>query len=123
MDGGGVSSEGPQDTAQAVGVSAPPVHLPTRDPGPGAPGSPACRRCRPGTHLKNNLASIHAGSAFVGAVASSPTYQGPWEEFYPPMYQVMGRQTCVLSVDLAVAYELAPAPVSCSLGSPGEYLL
>lgn len=31
------------------------------------------------------------------------------EEFYPPMCQVMGRQTCVLSVDLAVAYELAPA--------------
>ena len=38
------------------------------------------------------------------------------------MYQVMGRQTCVLSVDLAVAYELAPVPVSCSLGSPGEHL-
>ena len=34
----------------------------------------------------------------------------------------MGRQTCVLSVDLAVAYELAPASVSCSLGSPGEHL-
>ena len=58
----------------------------------------------------------------MGAVGSSPTYQGTWEEFYPAMYQVMGRQTCVLSVDLAVAYELAPAPVNCSLGSPGEHL-
>lgn len=62
-------------------------------------------------------------SAFVGVVGSSTTCQGTWEEFYPPMHQVIGRQICVLSVDPAVAYELAPAPLSCNPGSPGEHCL
>lgn len=57
----------------------------------------------------------------VGSVGSSTICQGAQEEPCPPMHQVIGIQTLVLAVGPAVACELAPAPLSHSLGNPGEH--
>lgn len=79
--------------------------------------------CRLFVYPSQEQFGIHTWmKCLCGSCGIQPHIPRDLEEFYPPMYQVMGRQTCVLSVDLAVAYELAPAPVSCSLGSPGEHL-
>ena len=79
--------------------------------------------CRLFVYPSQEQCGIHTWmKCLCGSCGIQPHIPRDLEEFYPPMYQVMGRQTCVLSVDLAVAYELAPAPVSCSLGSPGEHL-
>ena len=59
--------------------------------------------------------------AFVGVVGFSIIHQGTQEESCPPVHQVIGIQTTVLPVDLEVAHALAKAPLSCSLGTPGEY--
>lgn len=69
-------------------------------------------------HHNNNLVSIHGQKRLWGSCGSSTKCQRTWEEFHPPVHQAVGRQMLVLSVGPAVAYDLAPAPLGCSLGVP-----
>lgn len=41
------------------------------------------------------------------------------EELHPPIHQVIGRQILVPAMDPEVAFEPAPAPLSCSAGATG----
>ena len=97
VGGGGESSEAPQDTAQAVRLSAPPVHLPTGGPGL-AQGPPVCPL---------------AGGAIRGPQFTCPSevrdLEGPWGEGSHPLLTMLPART----VCAAAAKSLQLCPILC----------
>ena len=61
-------------------------------------------------------------SKFGGVVGSSTNCQGAWEESFPPVHQVIGRQTLVWAAKPDKSRKLAPTPFSHGWGKPLEQL-